>query len=68
MDFLIYCCILIFLSYSRVSKGKENEQNNIMMSDNNVPIVVDLPVGNNLALKKISNPYSAILKQLGLVN
>lgn len=66
MDFLIYCCILVFLSYSRVHKGVDN--NNNLMSDNNIPIITDLPVGNNLALKKIHNPYSAILKQLGLIN
>ena len=65
MDFLLYVVILIFLSYSRVTKNEE--ATNVLISDNNVPIVTDLPVGNNLALKKITNPYSAILKELGLV-
>lgn len=67
MDFLIYCVIVIAIGCFIKAPQSVTDNVSTIMSDNNIPIRVDLPLGSNLGLKKISQPYTAILKELGLM-
>jgi hypothetical protein len=66
MDLLIYCSVLLVLGFVRIKKTSNEPDAPLMVSENSIPIIHNIPLGSNLGLKRISGAYTAILKEMGL--
>ena len=70
MDLLIYCVILTIVGFVRIGQTAQVSDDEGIVETGVTTIVSgydDIPVGNNLALKKELNAYTLILEELGLM-
>lgn len=66
MDLLVYCLILIVVGFIKVSSTAA-VSDDVGVAETVSVETCDLPIGNNLALKKEVGAYTLILYELGLV-
>ena len=67
MDLIIYIIVLVLIGISSLNRTKAvSESVGIIDSGATVTVDCDLPISENLALKKEFGAYTLILEQFGL--